>query len=419
MLHLQQCMQLLNMKFLVRTKIQDYQTEDLSQILNWFLEGKCSAGDFVFSFETNTWQVLAEVSGVSDYFKQKPMEIIEKPMIYIALAGPFFRQAGPFTYTHIKEKIAAREVCAFTWIFVEGDKGWRQIKEVKVLNGLLPPLPEHIPEPELEVVKDLEPPPPISHVVELDMQKIENSLSNPELKVEDTRAIAAHIPELAMAEGLAIEETKAVAMPKRPPREDRSFDGITAEIPQEAIWLIKKSNSEEVRGPLPYLQVRQMLERGDISKNDKISKVGTNSYIKIVQQYEFNVDYSIEKVVEGGNEIQKIYIRRRHPRVPYLADIQISKTDKMIMGVCLNISAGGILVEAGKTGLNLGEIVMVKILPSAIGRIITCRALVTGKVPRVPPGYALRFMELKDADKEAIEAFVHESLKKEKVKAIH
>ena len=283
----------------------------------------------------------------------------------------------------------------------------------------MPPLPEHIPEPELEVVKDLEPPPPISHVVELDMQKIENSLSNPELKVEDTRAIAAHIPELAMAEGLAIEETKAVAMPKRPPREDRSFDGITAEIPQEAIWLIKKSNSEEVRGPLPYLQVRQMLERGDISKNDKISKVGTNSYIKIVQQYEFNVDYSIEKVVEGGNEIQKIYIRRRHPRVPYLADIQISKTDKMIMGVCLNISAGGILVEAGKTGLNLGEIVMVKILPSAIGRIITCRALVTGKVPRVPPGYALRFMELKDADKEAIEAFVHESLKKEKVKAIH
>ena len=35
-----------------------------------------------------------------------------------------------------------------------------------------------------------------------------------------------------------------------------------------------------------------------VTPNDKISKVGTNRFVKIIKQYEFNVKYTIETVVE-------------------------------------------------------------------------------------------------------------------------
>jgi hypothetical protein len=64
-----------------------------------------------------------------------------------------------------------------------------------------------------------------------------------------------------------------------------SFNGITAEIPADAIWLIKQNNSESVSGPFKFLDVVKLLELGKISKNDKISRTGTNRFNKISQQY--------------------------------------------------------------------------------------------------------------------------------------
>jgi hypothetical protein len=62
----------------------------------------------------------------------------------------------------------------------------------------------------------------------------------------------------------------------------------------------------------------------------------------------------------------------------------------------------------------LGEKVQVEILPGAIERKIKVEALVIGKIPKKPPGFALRFLNLPVEDKEAIEFFVMGVLKKEK-----
>ena len=59
------------------------------------------------------------------------------------------------------------------------------------------------------------------------------------------------------------------------------------------------------------------------------------------------------------------------------------------------------------------EIIEVKILPGLISKAISCKALIIGKIPKIPPGYALKFEDLKKEDKEAIEFFVQESLKRE------
>lgn len=208
-----------------------------------------------------------------------------------------------------------------------------------------------------------------------------------------------------------------VPMPSAPsgPVQDGegSFDGLTAEIGVEPIWLVKPASAETVSGPFRFLEVVKFLEEGRLTKNDKISKVGTNRFVKIQQQYEFNVKFSLETVIEHGVEKQKILIKRRHPRVPYITGVQVLSRHGSLAGNCINISAGGILLEVAKADLALGEIIEIKILPGLIARSISCKAQVIGKIPKMPPGFALKFEDLKNEDKEAIEFFVQETLKRE------
>jgi hypothetical protein len=41
---------------------------------------------------------------------------------------------------------------------------------------------------------------------------------------------------------------------------------------------------------------------------------------------------------------------------------------------------------------------------------------VTSKVPKIPPGFSLEFVDLKPDDKDAIERFVQDAMKKEQAK---
>ncbi len=200
---------------------------------------------------------------------------------------------------------------------------------------------------------------------------------------------------------------------KRPKRDVDGFDGIVAEIPMDPIWLVKQGTSETVSGPFRFLEIVKLLEEGKLTKNDKISRQGTKSFVKFHQQYEFNVKFSLESVVENGQEKQKILIRRRHPRVPYMTGVQIVSKYGLLAGQCVNISAGGILMEVPKAEFNLGEIIEVKIMPGHITKAISCKSLIIGKIPKAPPGYALKFEDLKPDDKEAIEYYVQETLKRE------
>ena len=167
-------------------------------------------------------------------------------------------------------------------------------------------------------------------------------------------------------------------------------------------------------GPYGFQQVIDMLQTRQLTKEDKISKQGTNRFCKISQQYEFNVKFTAESVVEDGVERKKILIKRRHPRVAYLTEVHVMKVGRKWLGTCVNISAGGILIESPDLDVALGEKVQVEILPGAIERKITLEALVIGKIPKKPPGFALRFLNLSVEDKEAIEYFVIGALKKEK-----
>ena len=370
-------------------------------------------------------------------------------------AGALPALSGPFTTKEIQQKIQGKELCESSWVFVDGDKEWRQVKAIKVLHDMLPALPSDTPAPpplaapeaaglpdftfgageqsnpsiRLDLGDSEPPSSPMGEPEREDPTMAISALGLSSLKVDHTQTVEdvppaaplrAPLPGLPPAPG-----AKPPGPPSAPPKppsgspaapasvDHESFDGITAEISVDPIWLVKKASSEAVSGPFRFLDVMNFLEEGRITKSDKISKVGTNRFVKIQQQYEFNVRYNVETVVEHGVEKQKIFIKRRHPRVPYFTGVQILTKTGLLAASCVNISAGGILMEIAKADFNLGDILEVKIMPGLINRSFSCKSLVIGKIPKIPPAFALKFEDLKNEDKEAIEYYVQETLKRE------
>lgn len=506
-------------KLLLRKTTGDQHLTE-AQLRETLTNSQCRAADFVYDFSTKQWSRLGDHPLAASLFATKPAAPPDRRIIYFLApsGGEHLSLLGPFTAKEIQSRAANRELCESTWVFVEGDKEWRQVRNVKVLRDMLQPLPTDVPQaaesdslPAAPVAPELAAPaapavPPAppegpsftappgekSLSIELDDSRGSGEIVPPSpaaappaappssvqaeevnLMVEESTPVpavaASAAPSASPAEpereeitmafdtmGLNLHSeqvgaadltpppTRAPAkMPPTPPAappsktptppppaaakaparqsleapkaaaESEQFDGLVAEIPTGPIWLIKPSTSDVVSGPYRFLDVIKLLEDGKLTRNDKIARTGTKAFTKISQQYEFNVKYSVENVVEKGQEIQKILIRRRHPRVPYITGVQITSKRGMQAGNCVNISAGGILVEMPKAEFNLGEAVEIKLLPGLISRTIFCKGLVIGKIPKIPPGFALKFEGLKPEDKEAIEFFVQESLKRE------
>lgn len=448
----------MNERYLLRKSTGDLPLEGEDQITDLFRKGQCKAGDALYDFSQQKWLRVGDFPKMAELFGPKPASIPEKKLIYFVQPGSSQQVMGPFSMKEMQQRMKSMEVCETTWVFVEGDKEWRQIKGVKVLLELLTPLPSDVPTVEAAAA---------ASSFDLNANLGEQSDPSIRLDVAPEESVEREDPTMAFSalglSALRVDHSKpqeappamasglppappirpippsapAVAPPAAPPAApmipkapepslaldsggpaverdpEGSFDGITAEIPTDPIWLLKQATSENVSGPFPFLDVIKFLEEGRINKNDKISKTGSNRFVKISQQYEFNVKFSVEVAMVNGVEKKKILIKRRHPRVPYFTEVQILTKGGYVAGNCVNVSAGGILVEVSKATFNLGDILEIKMLPGIINRSISCKSLVIGKIPKIPPGFALKFEDLKPEDKEAIEFFVQESLKRE------
>ena len=417
-------------KFIVRSVSRDFLIDSERELQAMLLGGKVSPGDFMYDEEIKVWFRVGDYKSFAA-LAVKPNMQIDRKIIYFFPLNAVIPQ-GPYSLKEIQQKIQEQQLSEHSWVMVDGDKDWRQVKNLKLLLDFLPKLPTDQP----TIVATAPPDQKDSGLIPIDMPE-DNTDPTAELyveKEEETKAISSlgliHTPPPAPAQAKAEPPAMKPAMPPKPnipamkqkgagesaekgKGEEQGFEGITAEISSSPIWMIKVSDSEAVAGPYKFLDIIRFLDEGRITRNDKISKVGTNRFVKIQQQYEFNVKYSIETVVVNGVEQQKILIRRRHPRVPYITGAQVVSRLGISAGNCMNISGGGILIEVPKVEFNLGEIIDVKLMPGLIPRTISCKALVIGKVSKTPPGYALKFEELKNEDKEAIEYFVTEALKRE------
>lgn len=563
-------------RFLVRSAAGDHLAQSEAEILDWLTHGHCGSGDFVYSERDGSWRAVCELPLIAPLFAIKPAVKLEKPVItvYRLGQGKSF-QSGPFTLSTVLEMLHKGELCASSWIFVEGDREWRQVRQVKILREALPqaprdtpnftlreattlhghtskrsadvseglplappqvledlsidalqvgvnentakiippvemvfaPAPESASQAELSVpdrptatatltaalpmndsAPEAEPPPPpkvefvpipnfsgtgvdSSEVTgsnasaavspsfeEFNKEEFSVQLATrvstpslavapppapPPLSAEDNNVFLEEVPleeqtKAVSKLGLALPptETSATAFPPPPPprtgktqvttlppppkmvpripAKEEQFDGLTVEISAEPIWMVKSEKSDRITGPYTFQQVLDLLRTGRLTKEDKVSKGNSHRFNKISQQFEFNVNFSIERVVEGGVEREKIVVKRRHPRVAYITDVHLSKIGKSWLATCVNMSAGGILLEGPDMELNLGDVVELVIMPALIPRKICVSAQLIGKISKRPAGYAFRFTNLDREDKEEIEHFVLEALKKEK-----
>jgi hypothetical protein len=533
-------------KYLLRKSTGDQPAETEQEVKDWFQKGQCKPADYLFDFSAGKWMRVGDHPALADLFGPKPAKAPEKRIIYYIAPGATPLPQGPFTTKELQGRIQSRELCEASWVFVEGDKEWRQVRAVKALMDLLGPLPADVPAPPASeppvapaaaapvssapaddgsdlviefgsgtgATKAPEEAAPEAHVEHEEATMALSTLGLSSLQVDHSAPEAAPEPAPASAPsaggggGMELADTnepslvldlgdgsagappsappsappkapahapaaaggppkpppakpavppglpgaakaappgpppgmKPAAPPVAPPKpmappvaakppatpsapapaaaaepekDTGSFDGITAQISTDPIWLVKQAASETVSGPFRFLDVVKFLNEGRLNKNDKISKAGTNRFVKIQQQYEFNVKFAVETVVENGVERQKILIKRRHPRVAYFTEVQVLTKQGMLAANCVNISAGGILMENAKTDFHLGDILEIKLLPGLINRSVSCKALVIGKIPKMPPAYALKFEDLKQEDKEAIEHYVQETLKRE------
>ena len=102
-------------------------------ILDWLKQGHCGAGDFVYVEANGAWSPVCELPGIQPLFAAKPGVKLEKPVITVFKLGyGKSLQQGPFTLSTVFDMLARGDLCASSWIFIDGDKEWRQVKNVKV-----------------------------------------------------------------------------------------------------------------------------------------------------------------------------------------------------------------------------------------------------------------------------------------------
>lgn len=197
--------------------------------------------------------------------------------------------------------------------------------------------------------------------------------------------------------------------------EEKEYDGLTVEIPKGPVWLLKRDGEEEMHGPFNFFQVREFLKDGTFSPNDKISRQGTNRFNRLANQYEFNVEYSVENEYSEKGETIRIYIRRRHPRADYIADIRLTaNSGTAYVGRCVNISAGGILAEVPELeNVEINDAFALKIFPAAISRELMATVKVTNVIAKSPRAVSLQFDNISEETKLEIENFVRKALRKE------
>jgi hypothetical protein len=148
-------------KFLLRKVTGDQPVETEQDVRDWLQKGQCKPADLLFDFGAGKWFRVGDHGAAADLFGTKPGPNPERKLIYFMGPGASGIPQGPYSTKEIQGRIQARELCDATWIFVDGDKEWRQVKNVKILHEMLPALPTDIP------AKPAAPEPPKSGDLEL------------------------------------------------------------------------------------------------------------------------------------------------------------------------------------------------------------------------------------------------------------
>lgn len=271
----------------------------------------------------------------------------ETPQWYVAVGE---RWIGPLTAADVYEKILNHQITWAHYVWKKGQAEWKRICDTKTFQAMGP----H--EPDKHVVKE----------VKQDVKPV-------------VRQAASRSP-------------KAPAPPSKPQAESR-------------IWYLYYNDSQY--GPFSQDEIKRFLKIGKIHGKVHIWRDGMKNWDRLERVQEF----------QGGtselprSEVNRVKLEQREtPRRPLIAKILMSDDHSVIVGVCRDISIGGLQVLTERIPANVGAKLKMNISPSSndTGRPID-PFVAEGTIVRILEdgrGFSFRFDDLNDRSRQAIESYI-------------
>ena len=407
---------MLKENFLVRIRGKDYVFSSVAKIREMVESGFCLPGSFVFSKQNSTWMKVCELDGVSDLFSSPKKTTEEENLYYIAQDyGKEQFKEGPFPFSKIKSMLKSELLCGSSWL-LGPEEEWKQVNNFKEFSKFIAPLPEE--KPSLTNFELLHSGLNTGSVSVKPPRVNKNTFTPKEPKGETLLDVKTEedICELQDTKG----SSKINSLPKEG---EGNGDGIASrertfvlsetmadrlELPSEPIWYIKRTEDAlgNSAGPYRFAKLISMLESGEVTRGDKISLNAEKGFIKIRDQFEFNINHKIE----GG----KVFIARKHFRVNYITEVAVELLDKSsFMCDTLDISEGGAQLEAkNKVQLSVGDTLILSVLPGLIKK----RIKIVAKVVRINSSneakFSVGFLHIDEKEKVLIQDFIRGALER-------
>ena len=359
---------------------------------------------------------LCELKEVSDLFPGTLNVVEEEPTFYVARGcGKTQFQEGPFSLSKIKQMLKYELLCELSWLLPEEEEDWKQVKDFKELLTFLPPLPQEKPDfKNTGFIKatagygtgSITPRPP---KVSKDALVLEEPKGETLLDVKFDEGLcelqdAEESDEMDSPEKLDGTHTHKTEKTIAP----GGTQSDNFELPSKPIWYIKriKENSDKYYGPYDFMKVISMLEKGEVTKEDKISLRPGKGFMRIKDQFEFNTHYK----TENG----KVFIARRYLRVNYMTEANVDfGSNGAFMCNTLDISEGGAQLESKKhIQCSVGDTLTLFILPGLIKRKMKIVANVIRICEINGARFSVAFVDISEEDRASIQDFVRESLEK-------
>ena len=180
-------------------------------------------------------------------------------------------------------------------------------------------------------------------------------------------------------------------------------------ISNEPIWFLFKDNTKF--GPYRYLEVVRLLQTNSCTQEDFVWKPGFDDWVRINQSPEYT-DSVLKKLVHMKNfAVDKVFIQRRFPRVPYDSEVILHDEKRVVFGLAKSLSEGGAFLEVAHPTHVKGDRIKIHFTPGDLPVPFNCIAEVTQVSKTGSIGYNVKFIYLEEEDRKRIAQFAQKTSK--------
>jgi hypothetical protein len=270
----------------------------------------------------------------------------DAPQWYVALGEKW---VGPLTAADVHEKIQNLQITWAHYIWRRGQTSWKRICDTKPFEASVPHQP--------------------------------------------AKSIQKEVKEAVVPEVRHVPKQRSSAGPPPPPSKQQS--------PEARIWYLYYNDSQF--GPFSQEEIRRFLKVGKIHFRVHAWRNGMETWERIEKIGVFQQKGPSRDVIPPLEQ-------RTSPRRPLVAKILITDEQSVIVGICRDISIGGMQVLTEQIPGKVGTKLKMNISPStnASGKRIDSFAA-EGVIVRVLEdgrGFSFRFERLSDQAKQSIESFI-------------